>query len=109
MSLEKFMINSSETTIPVYFIKWSLQFQVILEEVEHGFSYHNYSRFVTEALIRSISASSYHVAVSSNQAISKPDSKILTLHGKLSGTGIEDKLPTIALVAHYDSIGIAPV
>lgn len=29
--------------------------------------------------------------------------------GKLSGYGMEDKLPTVAIVAHYDSFGIAPV
>ena len=31
------------------------------------------------------------------------------LQGVLSGLGIEDQLPTIAIVAHYDSYGIAPV
>lgn len=29
--------------------------------------------------------------------------------GKLTGKGIEDQLPTIAIVTHYDSFGIAPV
>lgn len=31
------------------------------------------------------------------------------LQGKLSGQGLEDQLPTIALVAHYDSTGMIPV
>ncbi|CAG2065485.1 unnamed protein product, partial [Timema podura] len=30
------------------------------------------------------------------------------LQGKLPGYGVEEKLPTIALVAHYDSFGVAP-
>lgn len=29
--------------------------------------------------------------------------------GKLTGQGIEEQLPTIAIVAHYDAFGIAPV
>ena len=28
--------------------------------------------------------------------------------GKLTGYGIEEQLPTIAIVAHYDAYGIAP-
>jgi hypothetical protein len=33
----------------------------------------------------------------------------LLLQGKLSGYGVEEKLPTIAIVAYYDSFGVAPV
>ena len=33
----------------------------------------------------------------------------LTFQGHLSGFGIEEQLPTIAVVAHYDAFGIAPV
>lgn len=29
--------------------------------------------------------------------------------GKLVGHGVEDKMPTIAIVAYYDSFGVAPV
>lgn len=31
------------------------------------------------------------------------------LQGHLSGFGIEEQLPTIAVVAHYDAFGVAPV
>ena len=31
------------------------------------------------------------------------------LQGKLLGQGLEDQLPTIALIAHYDSSGMIPV
>ena len=33
----------------------------------------------------------------------------VVLQGKLSGYGIEEQLPTIVVVAHYDTYGIAPV
>ena len=34
---------------------------------------------------------------------------LVHFQGKLTGQGIEEQLPTIAIVAHYDSFGIAPV
>ena len=33
----------------------------------------------------------------------------LKLQSKLPGKGLEDQLPTIAIVAHYDSFGLIPV
>lgn len=32
-----------------------------------------------------------------------------TPQGKLCGFGVEEQLPTVAIVAHYDAYGIAPV
>ena len=37
------------------------------------------------------------------------DGAVCFLQGKLSGFGIEEQLPTIALVAHYDSFAASPV
>lgn len=34
---------------------------------------------------------------------------LVVLQGKLSGYGVEEQLPTIAIVAHYDAFGAAPV
>lgn len=34
---------------------------------------------------------------------------MVVLQGKLSGYGVEEQLPTIAIVAHYDAFGAAPV
>ena len=33
----------------------------------------------------------------------------LRFQGHLSGYGIEEQLPTVAVVTHYDAFGIAPV
>ena len=33
----------------------------------------------------------------------------LCIQGHLSGYGIEEQLPTVAIVTHYDAFGIAPV
>ena len=37
------------------------------------------------------------------------DDMLCLVQGKLPGYGIEDQLPTIAVVAHYDAFGVAPV
>ena len=34
---------------------------------------------------------------------------IISFKGKLAGFGIEEQLPTIVVVAHYDAFGVAPV
>jgi hypothetical protein len=34
---------------------------------------------------------------------------ILNVKGKLAGFGMEDQLPTVAVVTHYDSFGAASV
>jgi hypothetical protein len=109
MSLEDSMIHGPETLIPVYFVHWNPELQVILQDVEHGFITDDKAGSAAEALLNSISASGYQVVVSTSQPIAKNDIKVATLQGKLTGTGAEDKLPTIALVAHYDSNGVAPV
>jgi len=33
----------------------------------------------------------------------------LMLQGKLAGFGMEEQLPTVAIITHYDSFGAAPV
>lgn len=37
------------------------------------------------------------------------DHEVVCLHGKLAGAGVEESLPTVVLVAHYDAFGAAPV
>lgn len=109
MSLEESMMSESETVIPVYFVKWNPQLQIILNNVEQISESQDRMQSGTKALFDSISTSNYHVVVSASQAIPKTDFRIATMYGKLAGTGTEDKLPSIVLVANYDSLGIAPV
>lgn len=103
------MLFGPETPIPVYFAPWSPDLQIILDDVVGGFITDEKSETAAELMFNSISASGYQVVVATSQAIAKTDVKVATLQGKLTGTGAEEKLPTIALVAHYDSTGVAPV
>ncbi|GLH07945.1 Nicalin [Gryllus bimaculatus] len=63
---------------------------------------------VPHVLFSCISANGYQIVIGTNQATAKQDINVATIQGKLSGYGVEEKLPTIALVAHYDSFGVAP-
>lgn len=109
MNLEVSMTYSSETMIPIYFVLWHPDLQIILNDIADGFITDEKAGSAAEAMYNSISASGYQVVVASGQALPKTDVKVATLHGKLTGTGAEEKLPTIAIVTHYDSAGIAPV
>lgn len=109
MNLEESMLFGPETTIPVYFTSWHPDLQAILDDLSNGFITDEKANSAAEAMFNSISASGYQVVVATGQALAKTDVKIATLHGKLTGNGAEEKLPTIALVTHYDSAGVAPV
>ncbi|XP_012281156.1 nicalin [Orussus abietinus] len=108
MALEESMMFGSECMIPVYFAQWNPELQQILDNIENSFFTDDKSGSAAEAIFSSISASGYQAVVASGQATPKTDVKVATLQGKLTGTGAEEKLPTIALVAHYDSAGVAP-
>ncbi|XP_020288705.1 nicalin-1 [Pseudomyrmex gracilis] len=108
ITLEESMMHGSETMIPVYFAKWHPNLEIILTDINDSFITDEKAGTAVEAMFNSISASGYQVVVATAQALPKTDVKVVTLHGKLAGTGVEEKLPTIAIVTHYDSFGVAP-
>ncbi|XP_033207085.1 nicalin [Belonocnema kinseyi] len=108
LAVEESMLFGPETPIPVYFAPWSPDLQIILDDVVGGFVTDGKSDTAAELMLNSIAASGYQVVVATSQATAKTDVKVATLQGKLTGIGAEEKLPTIALVAHYDSTGVAP-
>ena len=108
MSLEESMLFGPETMIPVYFASWHPNLQRILDDLANGFITDEKAGSAAEAMFNSISASGYQVVVPTGQALAKTDVKVATLHGKLAGTRADEKVPTVALVTHYDSTGVAP-
>lgn len=108
LALEESMLYGPVTPIPVYFAHWSPYLQEVLDDIHGGFITDEKAGSAAEAIVNSISASGYQVVVATSQATAKNDVKVATLQGKLTGTGAEEKLPIIALVAHYDSTGAAP-
>lgn len=60
------------------------------------------------ALMSSLSTDGYQMVVGGSQSKLMADMTIANVQGKLSGYGVEEQLPTIAVVAHYDAFGAAP-
>ncbi|KAL1110497.1 hypothetical protein AAG570_008025 [Ranatra chinensis] len=97
-----------EVNLPIYFSTWSPEFEVILRDVENSKLTDEKAPTAWDAILNSVSANGYQVVVSANKATPKVDSHIISIQGKLAGYGLEDKLPTIAIVAYYDSFGVSP-
>jgi hypothetical protein len=55
------------------------------------------------------STSGYQVVASTSEAKQIKDLVLTNIQGRLVGDGIDEQLPTIAIITHYDSFGIAPV
>ncbi|KAG8454782.1 hypothetical protein GDO86_001124 [Hymenochirus boettgeri] len=85
MDIEPEML-SMETQVPVYFAG---------------------SSSAAEVLLHTATANGFQMVTSGAQSKAVSDWLITSVEGRLSGLGAED-LPTIAIVAHYDSFGVAP-
>ncbi|XP_044747308.1 nicalin [Coccinella septempunctata] len=107
-SLEGALMNQ-ETSIPVYFIKDSPEFEHIFTEISVNSAANDLKRSAAEALFSSVAANGYQIVVSSGTPSIKKDVKVATIQGQLIANNLKDeKVSTIAIVAHYDSFGIAP-
>ncbi|XP_046436875.1 nicalin-like [Daphnia pulex] len=106
LDTEKFLL-SQEIAIPVYFTHHSQQLEEMYTSIKESTSKDSASS-AAQALFGAISANGYQLAVNGNAAKLLTDVQISNIQGKLSGFGLEDQLPTLAVVAHYDSFGAAP-
>lgn len=96
-----------ETSVPVYFAVETPELSDIYEAIKYS-SASEQATSAAEALMGSLSSTGFQMVVSTGQAKAYTDTQISNIQGKLPGYGIEEQLPTIALVAHYDSFGISP-
>lgn len=105
MELEPEML-ATETIVPVYFALedeelLSIYAQTLTSSSSQG------SSSAAEVLLHTATANGFQMVTSGAQSKAVTDWAITSLEGRLAGVGGED-LPTIVLVAHYDSFGIAP-
>lgn len=114
----RFMLDHQELTIPVYFLRYSEEFEKLIADISHNQA----STSVTSALndiVDKISANIYQVVVSGPNASPKKDSKISILQGELlpfkpavshhkeeSG---QNKLPVIVMNVGFKHFGIANI
>ncbi|XP_054644915.1 BOS complex subunit ncln isoform X4 [Dunckerocampus dactyliophorus] len=105
MELEPEML-STETIVPVYFAMeddelLSIYTQTLTSSSSQG------SLSAAEVLLHTATANGFQMVTSGAQSKAMSDWAITSLEGRLAGVGGED-LPTIVVVAHYDSFGVAP-
>jgi len=103
---EKFLL-SQEVTIPVYFTTQSPELDDIFSNIKES-TLKDSAGSAAQALLGAISANGYQLAVYGNQAKQLTDVQISNIQGKLAGFGMEEQLPTVAIITHYDSFGAAP-
>ncbi|KAK7889508.1 hypothetical protein WMY93_025068 [Mugilogobius chulae] len=105
MELEPELL-ATETIIPVYFAMeddelLSIYTQTLTSSTSQG------SLSAAEVLLHTATANGFQMVTSGAQSKAVSDWAITSLEGRLAGVGGED-LPTIVVVAHYDSFGVAP-
>ncbi|XP_013137405.1 PREDICTED: nicalin-1 [Papilio polytes] len=101
--LEMAMVQQ-EMLAPVYFAKWSPEFEEILDDLQHSFITDEKSGTALEAMFNTVSSNGYQIVVSAPTP-QKLESKPVTLHGKLMG---KSAAQTIVIAAHYDAAGLVP-
>ncbi|XP_029906272.1 BOS complex subunit ncln isoform X3 [Myripristis murdjan] len=105
MELEPEML-ATETIVPVYFAMEDDELLSIYMQTQTSSSSQG-SSSAAEVLLHTATANGFQMVTSGSQSKAISDWAITSLEGRLAGVGGED-LPTIVLVAHYDSFGVAP-
>lgn len=100
---------AQDISIPVYFVKHTSEFDSIITEVSQSVDTNDMSKSAAEALLNLIAANGYQIVVSTSNPSANTDAKIATVQGHLLGYSPNGKISTVAIVAHYDSFGVAPV
>ncbi|XP_053558840.1 nicalin [Bombina bombina] len=105
MDIEPEML-SMETQVPVYFAVEDAELLSIYEQTLVA-SANQGTSSAAEVLIHTATANGFQMVTSGAQSKAVNDWLVTSIEGRLAGLGAED-LPTIAIVAHYDSFGVAP-
>lgn len=96
----------TETQMAVYFAYETEDLTEIFESVRTATNSDSASS-AAAALLGSLSSDGYQMVISGSQSKAMNDMAIANVQGKLIGKGVEEQLPTIVVVAHYDAFGAA--
>ena len=102
--LETILLGES-VPIPVYFLLDTPQMNDLYKSIE---SRRDSSKDSALAVLYDmVTADGYQLSVNTGKYNQRTDSLLYNIGGKLAGHGIEERLPKILLVAHYDAMGLA--
>ena len=102
--LETILLSES-VPIPVYFLPETPQTNELYKSIESRRDSAKDSAFAV--LYDMIAADGYQISVSTGKYAQRTDSVLYNIGGKLVGHGIEERLPKILIVAHYDALSLA--
>jgi hypothetical protein len=102
--LETILLSES-VPIPIYFLPETPQTNELYKSIESRRDSTKDSAFAV--LYDMITADGYQLSVSTGKYGQRTDSVLYNIAGKLVGHGIEERLPKILVVAHYDALGLA--
>ncbi|CAF1389105.1 unnamed protein product [Adineta steineri] len=102
--LETILLGES-VPIPVYFLPETQQTNELYKSIESRRDSTKDSALAV--LYDMVTADGYQLSVTTGKHNQRTDSVLYNINGKLVGHGIEERLPKILFVAHYDSIGLA--
>lgn len=102
-------LYNEETQVPVYFATETVELQSVYQDIcaSNGVGTEK-AATALQALMGSTTSNGFQLVVGSSPPKSLPDFAMVNLQGRLPGYGLEDQNPTIALVAHYDAVGVSP-
>lgn len=106
LELEPLMLEQ-ETNMPVYFAPEDPELLSIHSDIQQAVS-GDQAASAAQALLSAVYANGFQMVVTGSQSKPVKDGNIISFQGQLTGKGVEDQLPTIAVVAHYDAFGAAP-
>nr|XP_032831748.1 nicalin [Petromyzon marinus] len=95
-----------ETAVPVYLAQEDEELLSIHEQL-HAASTALQHASAAQVMLSTATANGFQMVASGGQSKALPDWPIASIEGRLPGMGGDD-LPTIVIVAHYDSLGLAP-
>eukprot|EP00794_Sanderia_malayensis_P009824 gene9824-10832_t len=97
----------TEVPIPIYFAYETEDLLDLYKKITASVTSDS-ATSALKALTTVASTNAFHLVSSASESKQLTDFPIISLQGKLPGQGLEDQLPTIAFVAHYDSFGLIP-
>ncbi|XP_043236035.1 nicalin-like [Amphibalanus amphitrite] len=104
--VEQYLLSES-FAMPVYFAVETEEVVEMYEAIEHSTA-SAATRSATEALLAAILSTGYQLEVAGSASTPLSGAQQHNIEGRLQGVGVEEQLPTVMLVAHYDAMAAAP-
>lgn len=115
----RFMLDHQDLTIPVYFLKYSEEFENLIRDISNNQASSSSVTSALNEIVDKVSANIYQVVVAGTTASPRKDSKLTILQGELlpfkpavsqpKEDSSQNKLPVIVVNVGFKHFGIANI